>query len=265
MLEKCNSDNIKCFAARSWQLAWPMTLIMVFEAIIGLTDVFVAGRLGKDIQAAYGFVIQFYFIFIVVANALTVGTVSVVSQLFTSEDNDQLTAAIFSSLLATAGAGIIFAFIGIVFTPLLINLLNIPVQVKPFTIPLIQIYSGGLLFQYMVININGILRSCNLIRTSLKTMAIVCGLNVGFNFFYVFFTPLGFKGIALATATASIVGCFINLSRVKRLMTKSLSFSKALVKKVAVDRVAHGRSPTPVAGRKHNPFPDHQRVAGKQG
>ena len=56
-----------------------MTLIMFFEFVIGLTDVFVAGRVGKDIQAAYGFVIQFYFIFIVVANALTVGTVSVVS------------------------------------------------------------------------------------------------------------------------------------------------------------------------------------------
>ena len=234
MLEKCNRDNIKCFAARSWQLAWPMTLIMVFEALIGLTDVFVAGRLGKDIQAAYGFVIQFYFIFIVVANALTVGTVAVVSQLFTSEDQDQMTAAIFSSLATTAGAGLLTAFIGIVFAPLLIDLLNIPVQVKPFTIPLIQIYSGGLLFQYMIINSNGILRSCNRIRTSLKTMAVVCVLNVGLIFLYVFFTPLGFKGIALATATASLLGCFINLSRVKKLMTKTLSFSSTLIKKVAL-------------------------------
>ena len=234
MLERCNSDDIKCFAARSWQVAWPMTLIMVFEALIGLTDVFVAGRLGKDIQAAYGFVIQFYFIFIVVANALTVGTVSVVSRLFTSEDKDQLTSAIFSSLATTAGAGLIFAFTGIVFTPRWINLLNIPAQVKPFTTPLIQIYSGGLLFQYMIINTNGILRSCNQIRTSLKTMAVVCALNVGLNFFYVFFTPLGFKGIALATATASLLGCFINLSRVRRLMTKTLSFSSILIKKVAL-------------------------------
>jgi MATE family multidrug resistance protein len=234
MLEKCNRDNIKCFAARSWQVAWPMTLIMVFEALIGLTDVFVAGRLGKDIQAAYGFVIQFYFMFIVVANALTVGTVAVVSQLFTSEDKDQLTAAIFSSLATTAGAGLLTAFIGIAFTPLLIDLLNIPVEVKPFTVPLIQIYSGGLLFQYMIINSNGILRSCNRIRTSLKTMAVVCVLNVGLNFLYVFFTPLGFKGIALATATASFLGCFINLSRVKKLMTRTLSFSSALIKKVAL-------------------------------
>ncbi len=228
------TENVRCFVSRSWQVAWPMTLIMFFEFIIGLTDVFVAGRVGKDIQAAYGFVIQFYFIFIVVANALTVGTVSVVSRLFTSKDKDQLTAAVFSSLSSTVGAGIVFAVVGIFFAPALIRLLNIPAQVKPFTIPLIQIYSGGLLFHYMVINTNGILRSCDMIRVSLRTMTVVCCVNVVLNFFFVFFTPLGFKGIALATATAVFVGSLINLSRVRRLVTGVRTFSKALVKKIAV-------------------------------
>lgn len=211
-----------------------MTLIMVFEFLIGLTDVFVAGRLGENIQAAYGFVIQFYFIFIIAANALTVGTVSVVSRLFTAGDQEQLTTAVFSSLLATAGAGTLFALVGIFFAPDGIRLLNIPDQVKPFTIPLIQIYSAGLLFQYIVINGNGILRSCNRIKVSLRTMTIVCGVNILLNFFFVFHTSLGFKGIALATATASLVGSLINLSQVRRLMTGVRSFSMALVKKVTI-------------------------------
>jgi 2-amino-4-hydroxy-6-hydroxymethyldihydropteridine diphosphokinase len=33
-----------------------MTLIMFFEFVIGLTDVYVAGRITKEVQAAYGFV-----------------------------------------------------------------------------------------------------------------------------------------------------------------------------------------------------------------
>ena len=234
MWDRLITENVRCFVSRSWQVAWPMTLIMFFEFIIGLTDVFVAGRVGKDIQAAYGFVIQFYFIFIVVANALTVGTVSVVSRLFTSKDKDQLTAAVFSSLSSTVGAGIVFAVVGIFFAPALIRLLNIPAQVKPFTIPLIQIYSGGLLFHYMVINTNGILRSCDLIRVSLRTMTVVCCVNVVLNFFFVFSTPLGFKGIALATATAVFVGSLINLLRVRRLMPGLRTFSRAIVKKIAV-------------------------------
>lgn len=211
-----------------------MTLIMFFEFLIGLTDVFVAGRVGKDIQAAYGFVIQLYFIFIVVANALTVGTVSVVSRLFTSGDKEQLTSAIFSSLSTTAGAGIILAFVGIVFSPALIGLLNIPDQVKPYTVPLVQIYSSGLLFHYIVINSNGILRSCDRIRVSLRTMAVVCCVNIVLNFFFVFFTPLGFKGIALATAAASFTGSLINLSYMKRLLTGIRTFSLSLIKKVVL-------------------------------
>jgi len=209
-----------------------MTVIMIFEFLIGLTDVFVAGRIGKDIQAAYGFVIQFYFMFIVVANALTVGTVSVVSNLFTSENKDQLSTAVFSSLWTTAGAGIIFALGGIFLAPELIRLVNIPAQVKPYTIPLVQIYSGGLLFHYLVINSNGILRSCDRIRISLRTMTVVCGLNISLNFFFVFFTPLGFKGIALATATAVFFGCLINLARMKTLLPGVRSYSFTLVKKI---------------------------------
>ena len=69
-------EEIRFYLSRSWSVSWPLTLIMVFEFLIGLTDVYIAGRVSKEIQATYGFVIQLYFIFIVIANALTVGTVS---------------------------------------------------------------------------------------------------------------------------------------------------------------------------------------------
>jgi drug/metabolite transporter (DMT)-like permease len=86
---------------------------MFYEFVIGLTDVYVAGRVGKDIQATYGFVVQQYFILIVVANALTVGTVSVVSRLFTSGNKNDLSEAVFSSLIFSAAAGIALATLGI--------------------------------------------------------------------------------------------------------------------------------------------------------
>jgi hypothetical protein len=53
-----------------------MTLIMLFDFMIGLTDVYIAGKVSKEIQATYGFVIQLYFL-IVIANA-SQGHVSVV-------------------------------------------------------------------------------------------------------------------------------------------------------------------------------------------
>ncbi len=233
MWRALKSENFRCFVLRSWQTAWPMTLIMFFEFIISMTDVLVAGHVGKDVQAAYGFVMQIYFILIVIANALTVGTVSIVSRLFGANDRDELTTVIFSALVATGLGGVLFALAGIFIAPHLIGLLNIPHEVKPYCVPLVQIYSGGLFFSYILITCNGVLRSCNMIRDSLRTMTVVCLLNVGLNLTLVFYTPLGFRGIAVATATSALVGSIINLRLVARLLTGIRAYSGNVIAKIA--------------------------------
>ncbi len=227
------SENLRSFVSRSWSISWPITVIMFFEFLIGLTDVYIAGRVSKEVQATYGFVIQLYFILIVIANALTVGTVSVVSRLFTSHKREELTEAIFSSLVTTAVAGMILAVAGILLTPELIHFLNIPETLKELSIPFINTYAIGLLFHYVLINSNGILRSCYLVKKSLKTMALVCMINILLNFFLVFHTPLGFRGIALATASSVFIGSWVNLFHVKMLVGHRKRFSLKTVKKMA--------------------------------
>jgi putative MATE family efflux protein len=213
-------------------VSWPLTLIMVFEFLIGLTDVYIAGKVSKEIQATYGFVVQLYFVLIVIANALTVGTVSVVSRLYTSGDKTELNKAVFSSVMASAGAGIVLAIAGIFFSPTIIKYLNIPEELKHFAVPFIKIYAMGLLFHYLLINCNGILRSCQMVKRSLKTMALVCGFNIALNFFLVFHTPLGFRGIAAATASSVFIGSMINLVYVRNIMAGVKYFSLNPVKKM---------------------------------
>ena len=225
-------EEIRSYLSRSWSVSWPLTLIMVFEFLIGLTDVYIAGKVSKEIQATYGFVIQLYFIFIVIANALTVGTVSVISRLYTSGNKNELNKAVFSSLLAAAGAGIVLAVSGIFLSPEIIRLLNIPRELKHFAIPFIEIYAMGLLFHYLLINCNGILRSCQMVKRSLKTMALVCVINIALNFFLVFYTPLSFRGIAVATASSVFIGSMINLAYVRNIMTGVKNFSVGMVKKM---------------------------------
>jgi MATE family multidrug resistance protein len=225
-------EEIGSFISRSWSVSWPLTLIMVFEFLIGLTDVYIAGKVSKEIQATYGFVIQLYFVLIVIANALTVGTVSVVSRLYTSGDKTELNKAVFSSVMASAGAGIVLAIAGIFFSPTIIKYLNIPEELKHFAVPFTKIYAMGLLFHYLLINCNGILRSCQMVKRSLKTMALVCGFNIALNFFLVFHTPLGFRGIAAATASSVFIGSMINLVYVRNIMAGVKYFSLNLVKKM---------------------------------
>jgi putative MATE family efflux protein len=223
---------MRSYITRSWSVSWPLALIMFFEFLIGLTDVYIAGRVSKEVQATYGFVIQLYFIFIVIANALTVGAVSVVSRLFTSGNQDELTEAVYSSMITAGAAGMVIAVAGIFFTPEVIRILNIPEELKPLALRFTQIYAAGLLFHYVLINGNGILRSCRMVKNSLKTMALVCLINIMLNFLLVFHTPIGFRGIALATASSVLIGSILSLTYVRRMMTGRKRLSLTVVKKM---------------------------------
>ena len=226
------NPEIKTFFRESWSVSWPMILIMFFEFMTGLADIYIAGRVGKEIQAAYGFIIQLYFVFIIVGNALTVGAVSIISRLFTSGNKDDLTKAIYTTLSLTIIAGLILGIGGFFLTDDIIAMLNIPQALKPLATPLGVIYSSGLLFHYILIQTNGILRACRMVKTSMKTMVIVCLCNIGLAFFLVFNTSLGYKGIAVATAISVCVGSFINVFRVWNLMDGKKEFSRIVSKNV---------------------------------
>lgn len=63
-----------------WHMSWPMLIVMFFNFLVGFTDVYVAGFLGPEIQAIVGFVSQLYFSIIIVANAISIGTVALLSR-----------------------------------------------------------------------------------------------------------------------------------------------------------------------------------------
>lgn len=207
-----------------------MTLIMLFEFIISMNAVYLAGRIGKDAQAAYGVVIQLYFIFVVIANSLNVGAVSVVSRLFTS-DKENYHKAVSSSLILAVGLGLLFGLIGILFSGTIFSALNVPAEIKPIGSTLIRIYSIGILLYYFMISTNGVLRASKSVKKSLETMFVVCIVNILLSATLTFKTNLGINSIAIATVFADLIGCFINFFQIKKLIIKLNGFSKELIKK----------------------------------
>jgi hypothetical protein len=178
-------QNIRHFISESWSNSWPMILIMFFEFLIGLTDIFIAGRVGKEIQATYGFVIQLYFVFVIIANAITTGTVSVVSRLFTA--GDKISLITIYSTVATVVSGILF--VASISTPP-INFINIPEELNRSFSPLENIRSGLLLLysdQYKRHT-----RACKRPRVAENHVGCVCPQQC-LNFFLVLHTAIGYK------------------------------------------------------------------------
>ncbi len=209
-----------------------MILIMFFEFLITLADIYVAGKIGKEIQASYGFVTQIYLIFTVIGNAFTVGSVSVISRLCPEHESQDFADAIYSSMITTFGAGILLGLAGIFLSPLIISFLNVPQELKGYSNPLISIYAGGIIFHYVLINTNGLLRACKGMKVSLQTMAVVCILNIILNFTFVFYTPLGYRGIALSTAFSVFVGSLMNIWHLRRFLLKRKNYASSIIKAV---------------------------------
>ena len=227
----CN-DNARSLIRESWAVSWPMTLIMFFEFLIGITDIYIAGKFGKEVQAAYGIAFQLYFVFIIIGIGLSVGLVAVVSQLFTSGKTDEFKAAVNSSLFLVIISGLIFSAAGVLFSRQIIGLLNMPKNVSEFAVPFLTIYSIGFIFDYVLMAANGILRACKMIKVSFWIMAIVCVMNVTLNFVLALGTPLGFRGISTATVISLGIGSILAMIYIRKLVGRAFRISIAIIKNI---------------------------------
>jgi putative MATE family efflux protein len=204
-------ENIRPLIKESWAVSWPMTLIMFYEFLMGMTDVYVAGRISKDVQAAYGLSFQVYFLLLIPAIALSVGGVSVISRLFTAQEKKQeLETAVSSYMKAAFWFGLSLAFFGFIAAPWIIQILKVPQEIKSVAINLFRIYSLALFFEFFLINTNAILRSCGRVKDSLRSMTLACVLNIVLIFPLAFKTPLGFMGIAWATLLSLFIAAVVN-------------------------------------------------------
>ena len=92
--------NLLPLMKTSWKMSWPIMVMMVFEFFMSMTDIYIAGRFGEAVKAATGLASQVYSFFIMTGHALTIGAVSVLSRLFTSDDKKKFRSAVFTSVLS---------------------------------------------------------------------------------------------------------------------------------------------------------------------
>ena len=223
--------KIREIIKESWSVGWPTAFIMFYEFMIGFTDVYVASKFGKEAQAAYGIAFQLYFIFIIIGIALSVGVVSVVARLFSSDKPEIFKTAVSSSVATATLSGLIFGICGVLFSKDIIQVLDLPAVVKVYAAPFATLYSLAFLFDYILMSTNSIMRSCNMIKKSLWIMSLVCVLNIILDFVLAFHTPLGLRGIAIATVISLSIGAAISLYYMWKLVGR-FSFSLTIVKNI---------------------------------
>lgn len=203
-----------------WRMSWPMLFVMFFNFLVGLTDIYVAGFLGPEIQAVVGFVGQLYFFIIIVANAISIGTVAILSRAVgAGKFQDSLSTAR-QSLIFGAICAIILTLPGFFLKDQIISLSGFSGNVRETAVDFFVIYIFALAPNYLVIISNAIFRAGGEVRLTLIAMFFVSLINIALNFLMVFgifsFEGIGYKGIAMATAISMFAGvaiCFFLFKR----------------------------------------------------
>ncbi len=203
-----------------WQLSWPMLLIMVFDFFVGFADVYVAGFISPQVQAAVGFVSLLYFFVIIIANAISTGTVALVSRAIGGGDFGRALEVARQSLLFGCLVAVLVSLIGLLFYRQIIAAAGFPPEIREIAEMFLRIFAIALGANYLLLISNALFRASGDVKKPLVTMFFVMAVNVIGDFVLVFglwgIPPLGYPGIAVATAVSVVLGMGINLLLLSR-------------------------------------------------
>ena len=192
-----------------------MVLIMAFNFLVGFTDIYVAGLINPEIQAAIGFIGQLYFLIIIIANAISIGTLAMVSRAFGAGDLEKTVDIARQSLLFSILAAIGLTVFGLLFSRAILTIAGVPEEIKDMAEKFFRIFAFALGPNYVLIISNAVFRAVGDMKKPLFTMFLVSAINIAGDFLLVFgvfgFDGLGYIGIAISTALSMTIGTIINL------------------------------------------------------
>ncbi|MFO0752801.1 MAG: MATE family efflux transporter [Thermodesulfovibrionales bacterium] len=224
-----------------WQISWPMLLVMIFNFFVGLTDIYVAGFISPDVQAVVGFVGQIYFLIILIANAISIGTVALLSRAIGAGDHEKALEIARQSLAFSALSAAALTVFGLVFPREIVLVAGFPPAIQEMGVRFLRIFALALGPNYLLIISNAVFRASGEVKKTLFSMFLASVINIIGNFILVFgifsFPGLGYTGIALATAfsvTAGMIVCLFlfRTSRWRLLYEKPWRFSSPLIRRI---------------------------------
>ena len=171
--------------------------------------------INPEVQAAVGFVSQLYFLLIIIANAISTGSIALVSRAIGAHDFPRAISNAKQSLLFGVLCAFTLTLTGLIWYREIIATAGFPAQIKGIAEHFLRIFAFALGPNYILIISNDIFRASGQVKKPLMTMLIVSTLNVIGDFVFVFglfsFPEMGYAGIALSTALSVSAGMIINL------------------------------------------------------
>jgi putative MATE family efflux protein len=198
-----------------WRIAWPTMLNNVIGGIQGIIDHVMVGQyVGFTGNAAIGVAWQIFLVVIVFITSLFTGMSVLVARFSGAGDSEKVDRTVYQAFLTALGISLgIFAPLGWILSPTLLDLVNAAPEVQAEALPYLRImflFSAGMMIFFML---GGALRSAGDARTPLVLGVVVTVLNLVFNVILIRglgpIPAFGTAGAAMGTVLASgIAGAY---------------------------------------------------------
>ncbi len=198
-----------------WKLTWPQIMVMFFFFSMGLCDVWTAGKLSNDIQAAFGLVAQGNMFLQVLAMALASGATATISQAIGARRMKRAVRYVALVILLTLTFGTFLAIVAYLGKDLIFGFLQTPESILPVTLSYWNITLLTLPLSYVFSSTSTLFRATRQVIPPVfvaffMALGNVIG-NLGFGLGYFGFPEFGYLGIAWTTFVCVGLGALANV------------------------------------------------------
>lgn len=198
-----------------WGLVWPQTMMMLCILLIGLTDMWVAGKISVDAQAAVGLASQLQAFFMVLAFSLGSGAMATVSQSIGAKRKKRGQYYASLVMLLAVGLALFLVVAGLLGIDLVLMALQVPLDLQAVTSYVFSVVLCSLPAQY-IMNVGGTLfRATRNVFVPLLVMGAACVINMfgdlAFGLGYFGMPALGVMGIAWSTLASVCMAALLTL------------------------------------------------------
>lgn len=203
-----------------WRLTLPQVCMMFFFFCLGLTDVWTAGQIGDDVQAAFGLVSQCVVFLQVLVMAMGSGAIAAISQSLGAGKPRRARRYICMVLVLALLLGLIVALLAFLGEGVLFTVLRTPQSILPITLAYWNISLITLPAAYVFAASGVVFRATRTVMPPLWVAAGMCLANffgnLAFGLGYFGMPAFGFKGIAWTTFFCTLMAALANCGLLSR-------------------------------------------------
>ena len=197
--------------AAIWHMSWPMLVQMLIVSVASFADVWVAGKLGSDTQAAIGICNQIWFLMLLMTVALSSGSMALISRFWGARDYEQAEEAGRQSMLFAIVFGVLSTGAGLLAARPLLLLSGASATVQELGW---QFLSVDLLSQLpftIVWTAHSMFRAVGNSRVPMLNWMAMAVVIVSLDLFLCLKLHMGIAGIGWAWLGGGMVGTILNL------------------------------------------------------